>query len=36
VMDASVAYEVLTVHSRDHAEAVKAFLEKRKPVFIGK
>jgi hypothetical protein len=36
VMDASVAYEVVTVHSHDHAEAVKAFLEKRKPVFIGK
>jgi len=33
---ATIAYEVLTVHSRDHAEAVKAFLEKRKPVFIGK
>jgi enoyl-CoA hydratase len=36
VMDASIAYEVLTVYSRDHAEAVKAFLEKRKPVFVGK
>jgi enoyl-CoA hydratase len=36
VMDASIAYELLTVHSRDHAEAVHAFLEKREPSFIGK
>jgi enoyl-CoA hydratase len=36
VMDASIGYELLTVHSRDHAEAVHAFLEKRDPVFTGK
>ena len=36
VMDASIAYEILTVHSEDHAEAVHAFLEKRDPVFKGK
>ncbi len=36
VMDASIAYEALTVYSKDHAEAVRAFLEKRPPVFIGK
>ena len=36
VMDASAAYEKLTVYSKDHAEAVNAFLEKRKPKFIGK
>lgn len=36
VMDASIAYEALTVYSKDHAEAVKAFLEKRPPQFIGK
>jgi enoyl-CoA hydratase len=36
VMDASIAYEHLTVYSQDHAEAVKAFLEKRDPVFTGK
>jgi enoyl-CoA hydratase len=36
VMDASIGYELLTVHSRDHAEAVHAFMEKREPNFIGK
>lgn len=36
VMDASIAYEANTVYSRDHAEAVAAFLEKRPPVFTGK
>jgi enoyl-CoA hydratase len=36
VMDASIAYEHLTVYTEDHAEAVKAFLEKRPPVFKGK
>ena len=36
VMDASIAYEVLTVHSKDHAEAVHAFMEKRPPKFTGK
>ncbi len=36
VMDASIAYENLTMHTADHAEAVHAFLEKRDPVFTGK
>ncbi|TAL02178.1 MAG: enoyl-CoA hydratase/isomerase family protein [Rhodospirillaceae bacterium] len=36
VMDASIAYEKLTVYTKDHAEAVDAFLNKRKPNFIGK
>lgn len=36
VMDASIAHEKLTVYTKDHAEAVRAFLEKRKPVFTGK
>jgi enoyl-CoA hydratase len=36
VMDASIAYEHQTFYTKDHAEAVQAFLEKRKPKFIGK
>ena len=36
VMDASIAYEKLTVYTSDHAEAVHAFLEKRQPNFTGK
>lgn len=36
VMDASVAYETMTFHTRDHAEAVNAFLEKRRPQFTGR
>jgi len=36
VMDASIAYEHLTLASRDHAEGVYAFLEKREPKFTGK
>lgn len=33
VFDAGLAFEGLTMGSRDHAEAVDAFLERRKPVF---
>jgi enoyl-CoA hydratase len=36
VMDASVAYETMTFFTQDHHEAVKAFQEKRRPVFTGK
>lgn len=36
VMDAGIAHEKLTVYTEDHAEAVRAFLEKRKPAFTGK
>lgn len=35
VMDASIAYEILTVHSKDHAEGVYAFMEGRPPKFKG-
>ena len=35
VIDASMAFEMLTMNSGDHAEAVKAFVEKRKPSFKG-
>ncbi|MBL6751511.1 MAG: enoyl-CoA hydratase/isomerase family protein [Nevskia sp.] len=35
IMDTSIAYEVLTNASADHAEAVAAFREKRKPRFTG-
>jgi len=35
LMDASIAYEALSNITKDHAEAVKAFMEKRKPKFTG-
>jgi enoyl-CoA hydratase/carnithine racemase len=35
VIDASMAFEMLTMNSSDHAEAVRAFVEKRKPQFKG-
>ena len=35
LMDASVAYEMMTNVSADHQEAVNAFREKRKPRFSG-
>ena len=34
--DAGIAYECLSNRSRDHAEAVKAFRERRKPLFTGR
>lgn len=35
VMDASAAYEALSNHTSDHAEAVAAFRDKREPRFTG-
>jgi enoyl-CoA hydratase/carnithine racemase len=34
ILDASLAYEMMTFKTEDHKEAVKAFVEKRKPNFI--
>ena len=34
IMDAGLAYEALTLTTRDHKEAVKALSEKRKPNFV--
>jgi enoyl-CoA hydratase/carnithine racemase len=34
IMDASLAYEMMTFTTKDHKEAVKAFVEKRKPNFV--
>jgi len=35
IMDASLAYEMMTFNTKDHQEAIKAFVEKRKPNFVG-
>jgi len=35
MMDASIAYEALSNITKDHQEAVRAFMEKRKPKFTG-
>jgi hypothetical protein len=35
-MNASVLYQFAASRTSDHAEAVKAFLEKRKPKYTGK
>jgi enoyl-CoA hydratase len=34
IMDAGLAYEALTLTTKDHKEAVKAMVEKRKPSFV--
>ncbi len=36
ILDASIAYEMLSINSQDHHEAAVAFVEKRKPVFKGR
>lgn len=35
ILDASIAYEMLTLQTHDHKEAATAFAEKRRPVFNG-
>jgi enoyl-CoA hydratase len=35
IMDASLAYEMVTFNTKHHQEAVKSFIEKRKPNFVG-
>jgi enoyl-CoA hydratase len=35
VLDASLAYEMLSMNSKDHREAAQAFLEKRNPAYKG-
>ena len=35
ILDASMAYEMVTFATKDHREAVASFLEKRKPNFTG-
>jgi len=35
MMDASISYEMLTMATSDHQEAIAAFQEKRKPSFHG-
>ena len=36
ILDASLAYEMLTFTTEDHKEAARAFVEKRKPKFQGR
>ncbi|MFO1199395.1 MAG: enoyl-CoA hydratase-related protein [Burkholderiaceae bacterium] len=35
ILDASIAYEMLSINSKDHHEAALAFIEKRPPVYKG-
>jgi enoyl-CoA hydratase len=34
-LDASIAYEMLTMQTKDFGEAARAFVDKRKPKFTG-
>jgi enoyl-CoA hydratase/carnithine racemase len=35
LLDASIAFEMLSMNTHDHGEAARAFAEKRKPDFKG-
>ena len=35
ILDASIAFEMLSMNTHDHGEAARAFLEKRKPEYKG-
>jgi enoyl-CoA hydratase len=35
IMDTGLAYEMMTFKTKDHKEAIKAFMEKRKPNYVG-
>jgi len=35
IMDASIAYEMVSLATQDHGEAARAFAERRKPTFTG-
>ena len=36
ILDASIAYEMLTTHTEDHLEAARALMEKRAPRFVDR
>jgi len=36
IMDTGLAYEMMTFKTKDHKEAIKAFMEKRKPDFVSR
>ncbi len=36
VLDASIAFEMMSMNTQDHAEAARAFMDKRPPLFIGR
>jgi enoyl-CoA hydratase len=35
ILDASLAYEMMTFGTEDQKEAARAFVEKRKPLYVG-
>lgn len=36
VLDASIAFEMMSMNTEDHGEAVRAFMEKRPPTYTGR